>query len=430
MPAKIGETTPANLELNVKVTWGLDHQASVVKQARGEIPLENGRMSTAKSDKLAMQGRALAEKYLRDMAIVYAKVAQDRYALIGNDHFNFNVQPQKVGNSWRLIVVGDPKTQMWARIVETGHASIPMRQFIENARKRREIKVTRMVNGKVKSRGPKEAAMGTGFYLTIPMVSGKVTRGANGKLTLTRNDGSGLSERLNGALKQFLAVPDGEGIVGNHEDTATTSPYRTGEYNPTAIVTRSGGKVTYNGANVMDEGNDAWLTTKYKQVNRVRKAGVFVNEENEVIDKRERSGSSTYQDRGFLAAMDARRRNPSANEKGADLIRLLTGDGENSMRINDPDAVLPSAANVSPETRARFEAQRGEAISFRTISTRQNLADIPARSGMGILKSVLDDMQSAIRTEIREIQRLATEKGTSNTLRVRAMIELLEQAAR
>lgn len=385
-----------------------------------------GVQQRAGDERDAMKGRQWAESAVRRLAEQYAAVAMRTYKALG---YSFDVQARKVGTSYRLEVVGDQKAQMWARIVEGGSASVPMRQFIEGAKKRREIKLTRVTpSGKTVSRGAKETAAGGGFYLIVPIVHGTVTRGANGKLQLTTNGGQSLSKRLGNQLEQFLGAPQEEGYAANHDDPNVVSPYRTGQVDPLGQVTRVNGKNVYSPTPVMATGNELWATTRYRQVNRVRKGGVFVNEENEVVPNRQKGQGTVYQDRGFLEAKDARRRNPSASEKGSDLIRQLTGRSDLSLRVNDPDASLPDDVSVSPETRATFERQKGQAVSFITLSTRQALKDIPGRAGHHVLADTMREMQSALRTEVTRLRQQHARNLDKPT--VRAMLEVLEQAAR
>lgn len=397
------------LELHVTLSYAPSNTSSVLSEAQGNTPMASGRTlsgnAAAVSESAVKRAREAADAVVRRVAQDAARLATEAYANVGFPGLSVIVGP-KQGTMYPLLVRGRD-SEKYARILESGSSGMPMDTFIRGARKRREIKVERTdpKTGKVRPRG-KKTEREPGFYMIIPKVLGTVSRTASGKLSFEGEGGLTLSRTNQDALRQFMAVPTEEARHSNHEDPDEVSEYRTGNREIGFTPIRLGGKTVMelDVTPETDVGNLFWDSVKYE--GGARKAGQ--------MDK-EGHYSRPTQDNP-----DGAQR---ANKRGYEAMKALD---VNNLRVNSPDALLMTG---SAQTQGKAAKQRGQVVSFITISTRS--ADsgkyIGKTEGHHILRQAAEYMRDQLRDAVAQARMQASGKDGYYQ---RAFIEVLESAAR
>lgn len=428
---RYGATTgdrPKDIEMFVKVS--LPSSSEHIRGGR-LVPQEGDKRVSGNAETVSREalerGRQEARQRVRSIAESTAAWARSKYAALG---FDFRVVVRPSGSGYRLVVEGDEKTQMLARILEGGAGGVMMHDFIRKAQRRREIQVTRTRGGKVSPRG-KISEREEGSYMIIPVVHGKVTRGEDGKLKVAPLKDGQLEEDLApatlaarraiegyqrwNALAQFEATPsdttvhledDGEG----HRDGSVEWKAKR-MYNPD--TGRTGTLMTPERREV--GGERMWETVKYRQ--SVRKPGVVIEIEGGMgpLRKKGQYVRDSQQDPALSRATQQR-----ATQKGAKLISAL---GAENLRVNSPEATLGQEGS---ETAVTVRRQQGEVVSFKTISTRQDDRVLfKGRAAQRVLGKAMDQLRDALREDMRVI-----ENSKMSKYRQRGMLEIYQQALR
>ncbi len=360
------------------------------------------------SEMAVLRAREMADATLLAIAHDAARLATKAYSEVGFPGIGVIVGPKR-GTMYPLLVRGDD-AQKYARILEEDTQGTDLHSFISGARKRREIKIERKVGEKTYPRGKKTEREG-GFYLVVPKVHGTVTRTASGKFEFHGKGGQTLSRSNQDALKQFEARPEQVDFFKNHEDPNMVSEYRTGKVKETFTPVRQAGKVVMDFKVERETaiGNEIFERVKYSQ--RVRKAGEM---EGKVGD----SGSA-YTRETQMNPLTPRGGQDRANKRGFEAMSAL---GVHNLRVNSPDANLKEGSDGA---KATVQRQKGQVLSFITLSTRGPNKTFGARKGYHILKQASEYIRDRIRDED-----VAARGNMGGGFAERAYVEVLESASR
>ena len=345
-------------------------------------------------------------------------VAADATAAYANNGFpGLTVQAVRRGTAWVLVVEGHD-AEKYARILEDDTSGYDMHDFVRHARRRREIKVNREVKTKSGTRSVprgKVSERQDGFYMVVPSVLGTVKRSASGKFEFTGRGGRELSRSGQDALKQFEATPESEDYYGNHDDPNMVSPFRTGEREVAYGRTKLGGKsvVSMDVTPGMAIGNELFERVKY--ATQATKAGEWGEE----TDAR---GNRAYTRETQHNPKTLRGGKQRANKRGAEMMDFL---GVTNLRVNSPEISLKAGSSTATAT---AERQKGQVVSFITLSTRQPNRHIPGRRGLHILRDATSALRQALQDEVASTRAsLGSRRGNFYE---RAYLETLESAAR
>lgn|GEM_PF-5560442 len=412
MSVKHGKTTLQDLKLHVKITWSGTPQT--LRQAKGEAPLPSGRYASGseKTVKAAERGREQAIRFLQEIAQRGVAYARAQYAQLG---FDLPVEARRRGNSWRVEVTGGEDAQKWARILEGGSKGVDPHDFIMQSKRKRAVVVTRMnqhgppskQNGSLK-RGGKESQ--PGWYIVVPIIHGKVTRGENGKLEFKpRRD---VNIRHEEQLEQFTATPTGFDTVSAGDDAT----YNTGEFTETRRVNKDG-SIRMGRRHHQAEGNPEWERMRVRQA--IRKPGIFYTERDgeprEGVDDKYLRGNNLDPEKNMANARQQR-----ANRKGARIMREL---GVDNLRVMSPEASLDTGSDTQRQV---VERRRGDVLSFAVMSTRRPLRKrMGERKAYHVMRNTAQEMRAAIEQEIRDVEARMKDGGT---FKERAYLEVLRQA--
>ena len=411
---------------------------SIVRQTLGIIPDDTGKKQVASRSiqREAERGRRAAESFVMRTAKAAATSAEKIYADLKFP--KIRVRAEKAGAGVRLAIYGDSNSVKMARILESGASNpVMMHSFINGAKKKRMIKITRQIklkDGTVRT-APRGKAVSPGFYMVIPVTLGTVKRGENGKLqvvdersekqqkTYEERDGKGevgLRERAlvgmmtyekYGTLEAFTATPDGAGSHVTDEDNPKAKfMSRTGD-----VRFSKGEDGNWKSKPVVRSGsNEPWEVPKYtKGDGGVSHPGTVDDEGNH-----SRYASNTDRSRGNQSR---------ASQKGTKMLNAM-GKIDN-LTINDPD-VVSSPEPTSPGIEARFIKAKGKAVTFIVISTNQPDRVLhKGRKAEKVLGKVFEEMRGKLAVRERNL-RLELQKDYADHTYEKAYLEVILAAMR